>query len=90
MMNDQGSLITTVNFRTPNYLPDVVSWDDWDSPWIAETETEIIAARERHQKRIERNHEGLLYQKKLWKMIKENSIFYTHEENQPWNDYKRS
>jgi hypothetical protein len=86
-MNDQGSLICEIHFKTPNHLPKNVSWGDWDCPWISETETEIIATRERHQKRIERNHEGLLYQKKLWKMMSESPMFFTHDENQPWNDY---
>jgi hypothetical protein len=85
-MNDQCSLICEIHFKTPNHLPKSVSWDDWDSPWISENETEIMATRERHQKRIEQNHEALNYQKKLWKKMTESSLFFTHEAIQPWND----
>ena len=89
-MNDQCSLIKSVHFKSPNHLPNAVRWDDWDCPWISENETEIMAARERHQKRIDENYEALLYQKKLWKMMSESPVFFTHEAIQPWNDYDKS
>lgn len=81
-MTDSCSNIQTVNFRTPNHIPDVVSWDDWDSPWIAETETQIMEIRAKYQKRIEENHMKLIEDKQKFKENNQNS-------HQPWNDYKQ-
>jgi len=88
-MNDQCSLIKSVHFKSPNHLPNSVSWEDWDCPWITEQETDIMAIRERHQKRIEQNHEALLYEKKLWQIMKESPMFFTYEQNPPWNEYDK-